>query len=272
MSDNDRSSLFQSRSVPENYRRYLHPAVFAPWADRLVEVASLEAGQTVLDVASGTGAVARAAARAVGPEGRVIASDVSPGMLEQLVEEPEAGAAPIETLVSPATELALPAGSVDAVLCQQGLQFVRDKVTAVTEMRRVLRPGGQILVAVWIADERLEPFDSYGESLRREAIDEPFPHAWDSNSFKMSADRLREVFDAAGAGPVEITSDSRDSVWPAPDAAANGILGTPYGLAFAGLDDIARRHARDALVARFTEPDGSPRPLRASVLFARARM
>jgi SAM-dependent methyltransferase len=272
MSDNDRSSLFQSHSVPENYRRYLHPAVFAPWADRLVEFAGLVPGQTVLDVASGTGAVARVAARAVGPGGRVIASDVSPGMLEHLATDREPGAAPTETLVSPATELARADGSVDVVLCQQGLQFVRDKVAAVAEMRRVLRPGGQIVLAVWIADRRLEPFDSYGETLRDERIDEPFPHAWDSNSFKMSADRLREVFEAAGVGAVEITSDSRDSLWPAPDAAANGILGTPYGPAFAALDDSAQRHAHDALIARFTTPEGSPRPLPATVLLARARV
>ena len=81
MTENARSSLFQSDSIAENYRHYLLPTVFVPWANHLVGSMALQAGQSVLDVASGTGAVARAAATAIGPTGRVIASDFSQGML-----------------------------------------------------------------------------------------------------------------------------------------------------------------------------------------------
>lgn len=113
MNHDARASLFQSDSIAENYRHYLLPTVFEPWARLLVTTVAPQPGVTILDVASGTGAVARAAATAVGSTGRVIASDISTGMLAQVSIGADPSGAPIETLEAPATSIALDDDSVD---------------------------------------------------------------------------------------------------------------------------------------------------------------
>src|SRR5579875_811135 len=77
----DRSSAFSSESVPDEYERHLVPAVFEPWAEVLLDTVGVAPGSRVLDVASGTGVVARAAARRAGGDGQVVASDLSAPML-----------------------------------------------------------------------------------------------------------------------------------------------------------------------------------------------
>lgn len=77
----DRSSAFASESVPDEYERHLVPSVFAPWAEVLLDAVVVAPGTQVLDIASGTGALARAAGRRAGSDGHVVASDVSGPML-----------------------------------------------------------------------------------------------------------------------------------------------------------------------------------------------
>lgn len=128
------------------YERHLVPRLFAPSAAELVEALSPQPGDHVLDVASGTGIVARHAARRVGADGRVTAVDVSPAMVT-VARAVAPADAPIAFHVADAVALPLPDGSVDAVACQQGLQFLTDRRAAVAEMRRVLRPGGGLAVS-----------------------------------------------------------------------------------------------------------------------------
>jgi ubiquinone/menaquinone biosynthesis C-methylase UbiE len=90
--------LFGSGSVPDGYGEDLEPVIFRPWASRLIDFVGVRPGEAVLDVAAGTGVVARAAAARVGAGGRVIASDISSGMLAQVNREVGPDAAPIETL------------------------------------------------------------------------------------------------------------------------------------------------------------------------------
>ena len=256
MSEDARSSLFQSDSIAENYRHYLLPTVFEPWARHLVAAVVPKPGMTVLDVASGTGAVARAAASAVGPTGRVIASDISAGMLAEVFLGADPDGAPIETLEAPATSIPLEDDSVDVVLCQHGLPFVRDQVTALAEMKRVLRPGGSLGIIVWVAAMRLEPFDSYGDVLRDEGLEEPFPRAWDFDSFKMTRPKLVKLL--AGFEDARVETTSLRLEWPSVDDAVNGILGTPYGPVLSALMPEKRDHATAVLRDWMT---ASPHPL-----------
>jgi ubiquinone/menaquinone biosynthesis C-methylase UbiE len=92
------SGHFNFASVSDSYRKYLQPAIFDAWALELLSVAPPGRGDVVLDVASGTGAVAHAAVAAVGASGRVIASDISPLMLTETGAIPPGGRAPIELL------------------------------------------------------------------------------------------------------------------------------------------------------------------------------
>ena len=256
MNQDARASLFQSDSIAEDYRHYLLPTVFEPWARLLVTTVAPQPGVTVLDVASGTGAVARAAATAVGSTGRVIASDISTGMLAQVSIGADPSGAPIETLEAPATSIPLDNDSVDVVLCQHGLPFVRDQAAAVAEMKRVLRPGGSLGIVVWVAALRLEPFDSYGDVLRDEGLEEPFPRAWDFDSFKMARPKLIKLL--AGFEDVTVETTSLRLDWPSVDDAVNGILGSPYGPVLSALMPERHNHAMSALRDWMT---ASPHPL-----------
>jgi ubiquinone/menaquinone biosynthesis C-methylase UbiE len=132
---------------PENYERYFVPAIAAPLAGDLVQAAALRPGERVLDLACGTGIVARLAAGRVGPAGRVIGLDINPGMLAVA-----RAATPPGTVIgwhqAPAHASALPDDAFDVVVCQLGLQFFPDQAAALREMHRVLAPGGRIVLNV----------------------------------------------------------------------------------------------------------------------------
>jgi SAM-dependent methyltransferase len=135
-------------SAAEVYERELVPAIFGPWAPRMVGLAALAAGERVLDVACGTGVVARLAAEHVGPAGRVVGLDLNPGMLAVARSLPVAGV-PVGWVQATAGRLPFPDGSFEVVCCQLGLQFFPDRAAALAEMARVLVPGGRLVVMVW---------------------------------------------------------------------------------------------------------------------------
>jgi SAM-dependent methyltransferase len=137
-------------SAAERYERVLAPAILAPWAADLVELAQLQDGERVLDVACGTGVVTRHAAQKVRTAGRVTGLDLNQGMVEVARSLPPVpGAAPIIWIAGSALAMHLPDAAFDVVLCQQGVQFFPDRPAALREMRRVLVPGGRVLVSIW---------------------------------------------------------------------------------------------------------------------------
>ncbi len=130
----------------ENYQRYFVPAIATPVSAGLLRTADLQPGERVLDVACGTGAVTRLAAEQVGVTGSVTGLDVAPDMIETAKSVPSPAGPAIEWRVGDATSLPLPDDSYDVVLCQMGLMFVEDRAAAVAEMRRVLAPGGRVVI------------------------------------------------------------------------------------------------------------------------------
>lgn len=133
----------------ELYERCPARYILGPWAPSLVDTAGLVIGERVLDVACGTGVVARAAAERVGHSGRVVGIDLNPGMIAVAQSLPGVDGAPIEWLERSALDLGLDDGSFDVVLCQQGLQFFPDQPVALREMRRVLTGNGRLALSVW---------------------------------------------------------------------------------------------------------------------------
>jgi SAM-dependent methyltransferase len=127
------------------YESHFVPAIFRRWAEELVRFAGLQPGQRVLDVACGTGAVARAAAAAVGPEGSVAGCDINAGMLEVA----RRAAPDIEWVRSDAASLVFDDSSFDVVLCQAALMFFPDPEAAAREMARVTKPGGSVVMQTW---------------------------------------------------------------------------------------------------------------------------
>lgn len=266
----DSHGLFGADAVADAYRRYLQPTLFAPWAARLIEYAGLSTGQVVLDVASGTGVVARAAASAVGPTGRVIASDISTAMLATVGIGSDDSGALIETLECSATDLAVPGDSVDVVFCQQGFPFMPDRVAVATEMLRVLRPGGTAVVAVWAAGERLHPFDAYAEFMLARDITSRFARTLDGGARNMSKDDVAAALTAGGFADVSTTLERLTVRWPTPEAEARGIAGTPFWADVSKLDDAERDRLISELAATLAGADGASVPRVTSSVFARA--
>lgn len=127
------------------YERLFVPSLFEPWTKHLIEGAGIREGSHVLDVACGTGVLARRALAAAGPDGRVAGADPAPGMLAVAREVEPA----IDWLLCPAEALAVADESFDCVVSQFGMMFFEDTQKAADEMFRALRPGGSLAIAVW---------------------------------------------------------------------------------------------------------------------------
>jgi ubiquinone/menaquinone biosynthesis C-methylase UbiE len=138
-------------SFPQLYERVLVQPLFRPWVDDLFERVKLVRFDRVLDVACGTGIVARCAKEHLGPKSVVVGVDSSPPMIAIASDRGPS----VDWRVGSAENL--PVGDTerfDAVLCQQGLQFFADKPAALREMKRVLAPSGRVGIACWrSADE-----------------------------------------------------------------------------------------------------------------------
>lgn len=157
-----------SASAMRLYDEILVPRWFEPWARLLLDILKPENGQAVLDVACGPGTVTRLVAQLVGPEGSVTGCDLSPAMLELARSKISVnGSAPITYLECPADALAFPDDAFDLVTCQQGLQFFPNRNAALAEVRRVLRPGGKLGIAVWCAIEECPPCLALANALEQ---------------------------------------------------------------------------------------------------------
>jgi SAM-dependent methyltransferase len=142
MSDSAEPSLVLGARA---YEDLFVPAVFRAWAVRVADAARLARGERVLDVACGTGVLAREAAARVGDARLVAGVDPNPGMLAVARQ-----AAPdVDWREAAAESLPHPGDSFDAVVSQFGMMFFSDRRAAVREMLRVAKPGGRIAVAVW---------------------------------------------------------------------------------------------------------------------------
>lgn len=150
------------RRVAEAYEAFFLPALLSQWVGPVVDAAGIQAGDRVLDVACGTGVLARGVVPRVGPRGSVVGLDVEEGMLAAARSKAPA----IEWRCGRAEALPFDGGSFDAVVSQFGLMFFEDRRLALAEMMRVLRPGGRMAVAVWGPIE-----DSPGYALMAPLLD-----------------------------------------------------------------------------------------------------
>ncbi|GAB3102587.1 class I SAM-dependent methyltransferase [Aestuariicella hydrocarbonica] len=185
------------------------PALFKQWCPTLLDAADVRAGNRVLDVACGTGVLAREAAVRVGSHGFVAGVDPGPGMLAVASEL----APDIEWTEATAESLPYPDRSFDAVCCQFGLMFFSDRSLALKEMLRVLRPGGKLAVAVW---DRLENSEAYAAEV---VLLERLAGVTAANALRapfVLGDKhaLANMFKAAGIDPVTIETRTGTARFP----------------------------------------------------------
>lgn len=137
-----------SGTAPWRYEQYVAP-IMAPFVGALLDTVRPAEGQSVLDVACGTGFVAREAARRVGDAGWVAGVDINPGMLEVARSAASVTHPTVDFRQAGADDLPFDDGVFDVVVCQQGFQFFPDPAAAVDETVRVTRPGGMVGITVW---------------------------------------------------------------------------------------------------------------------------
>lgn len=190
-----------SRSPAEVYEERFVPALLQEWADQVADAAGLRQDQRVLDVACGTGVLARAAVKRVGPGGSVVGIDPNQDMLAVARRK----APNIEWREGRAEALPFESASFDAVVSQFGLMFFQDRRAAVQEMMRVLRPGGRMTVAVWDKLENTPGYAALTEVLRR-LFGDQIADTMRAPNVLGDREVLRSVFTDAGIPDAEITT------------------------------------------------------------------
>jgi len=147
MSEKNQFNL--SSNAAESYERQKVPAIFAPMAEATLDAISLPLRATVLDVACGTGAVARAVASRMKAPSKIVGADLNSAMVEIARQNIPSGNHEFEFVAAPADAMPFEDSGFDLVFCQQGLQFFSDKQAALSEMRRVVRKGGKLFLTCW---------------------------------------------------------------------------------------------------------------------------
>ena len=202
----------------EDYRRASHEiwqAMAAGWerernwlweASRAVSEKMLQAlepqpGQTVLELAAGTGETGFAAARMMGPSGRLISTDFAPEMVAAARRESERlGLGNVEHRVMDAERMDLEDDSVDGVLCRWGYMLMANPALALGETRRVLRRGGRLSLSVWGRPDR-NPWASLPANALIDHTGTPRPDPQSPGIFAMAdAERVRSLIQDAGFG------------------------------------------------------------------------
>ena len=171
----------------------------------MLDLAGVVPGARVLDVAAGAGGQSFAAARRVGPKGEVLATDIAENLVRYLEQDAAAaGLTQVRGAVLDGEELAVPAGSFDAVICRLGLIYLPDRRRALTGMRTALRPGGRLSAVVYSTAEA-NRFFSVPVSLIRAAAKLPPPMPGQPGPFGLGTPEvLAEELTAAGFVDVDV--------------------------------------------------------------------
>jgi len=238
----------------EIYDTRFVPALFAQWGPIVAAQAGIRAGSSVLDVACGTGALALAAAEVVGPSGSVVGLDASPDMLAVARRKPGR----IEWREGRAEALPFLDESFDAVASQFGFMFFEDKPRALAEMLRVLKPDGQLAVAVCDDIARSPGYDAFARLLDG-LFGPPTGDAFRAPFLLGDASVLRELARRAEIVHVEITRHRGWARFPSIDAlvsAERACAWTLGGMLDDGQFERLREASHDAL-APFVDSDGA---------------
>jgi enediyne biosynthesis protein CalE5 len=243
--------------------------------DRLVELAGIRAGNRVLDIATGSGEPALTAARIVGRSGRVVAVDMSPGMLAIARERIDAaGLHNVEVIESDAESLNLDASSFDAVLCRWGLMFMPDLDGVIRAMYRALKPGRRFATAVWSVADKVPMLGLAREAIRRITGIVPPPNAPDPTKLADTSILERAL---GGAGFRDIAFERLIVTFEFPSADAFADFRSQIGGTRATLSkmpaEVARR-VREAVVAsaqQYASADGVVRLSNEAICFSATR-
>jgi len=234
-----------------------------PLNERLVELARIEPGARVLDVATGIGEPALTAALRVGPEGSVLATDLSPRMIELArARARERGAEHMTVREADAERLELEPASFDAALSRWGLMLFPHPEAALERIHGALRPGGRLACAVWSTPDRV-PFLTLGREAAARELGLPPPHADAPGPFRLAEPgRLAQLLERADLAVELVEAHPVRFAFASAEQYADFVFELSGHLAhgLAEASEAARRRAREALLDEARSeagPDGA---------------
>jgi SAM-dependent methyltransferase len=237
-----------------------------PFAETLT-AACVNEGESVLDVACGTGIAARAAAVIAGESGLVVGTDINAPMLHLAETISRETGDRITWDKASALDLRYEDGRFDRVICQQGVQFFPDPAAGLKEMARVARPGGGVAVTVW-SDMADSPYlEGMYWMLHEFCGIDPEDMTWSSTSHQIEG-----WFEAAGLSQPEVRQVARTVSLPPPlDYIPAHMLATPWAQAFDSLPAKKKEAAVEYMagyVEQFVTETGADIPFRSHLATA----
>jgi ubiquinone/menaquinone biosynthesis C-methylase UbiE len=235
-------------SAPELYERYLVPAITSVWANDLLNRISLKCGDSVLDIACGTGVVARLTEQR-GQAGRVVGLDLNTAMLAIA----RAKSAKVEWIEGSALDLPFDAESFDVVLCQLGLQFFPDRLLALKEMVRVLKPVGRAGFSVYSGIENTPAAYAFVQALDN-CLGEEASRTKRSEHLSCDAQEIASWAKQAGFNAVDVVAVTKQITFPSMlDYVRFQLRATPM----AGLLKDKAAHERERLIMSISDDAAS---------------
>ncbi|MCA9903555.1 MAG: class I SAM-dependent methyltransferase [Anaerolineae bacterium] len=241
-----------AQDAAERYQEILVPAILGPFAQALVDWADLRHDPLVVDVGCGTGAAARFAADKIGTAGRVIGTDINPGMLRVAQALPNGHGAPLEWRQESAYALSFGDETADVVLCAQTLQFLNDRLKALQAMRRILKPGAALYVSLWCDIEQNPYFDTLVQAVARNIGADTAAGLGAAFSFS-DLDAIQDMVRAAGFADLKTTiAEIALALPPIPEFVPRHIQATPLGPGYNAASPAARQATLDFLTEQLS--------------------
>jgi SAM-dependent methyltransferase len=235
---NEQVERFQLEgNAPDLYEAGKVPGLFQPLAEMTLDQVAIRPDDRILDVACGTGIVARLAAPHLGPDGAITGIDLNGGMLAKARSLDIPAGVSVDWQEADVTDLQFDDGAFTLALCQQGLQFFPDKPAALAEIRRVLAPGGRLALSVWcnVSDYIAALSEALGVHVSEKAATQARgPFTFDNR------DEIEGLVHDAGF--VEVSTSVLEvprRLGPGNDAIAQDMAGTPYTAELAAAGDAA---------------------------------
>jgi SAM-dependent methyltransferase len=258
-------------NAAEVYEAQKVPAIFGPLAVATLDTITLDPDDVILDVACGTGIVARTARRRLGPGPRIVGVDLNEGMIATARGLADEDSRSCEWHVADVTRLPFADATFSVAICQQGIQFFPDEVAALGEIRRVLRSKGQILLSVWAGASAL--FKALAAALSQHVGEEIGTRSLAPFTYD-GAGRLGTVLADLGFTDVTARDIIVDRVVDDPETALpKEIMANPVGTAVAEHGDaVMHRIVADTIgaLSAYRQASGFVIPQRAHLIAAKA--
>jgi ubiquinone/menaquinone biosynthesis C-methylase UbiE len=223
-------------SIPENYDQQLGPVVFEPYAADLVARLKVPENADVLEIACGTGIVTRRLRDQLPRSTKVLATDLNEPMIDYAKQKFRRDEN-LEWKTADATELPFADASFDGAVCQFGLMFFPDKPRAVSEVHRVLKPGGSFLFNVWDAIE-LNDLPHLAHKVVSGYFESDPPNFYDIPFSFYDRDTIKSLLASAGFKEIELATVPLPEIAASARGVAHGLIhGNPL------INEINERNA-----------------------------